>query len=183
MFVWSAVSTRKVITMDEESAGYLKYIYRGFVAYISECFIELYVDLFFLWLLYRFMKPQIDLKDGRTKASALLFAHDGKIAQEILLDLYKGDEEKRKEQILKKNHQAFFDNLIKEWTSEIRTEMSITCEFMDQSQRSSFTSSPSNFAKTEEVEELMRDAYPVDIDEALDDNDQTYESSKLIFNS
>ena len=49
---------------------------------------EIYVDLFLLWLLYRFMKPQNILKDGRTEASALLFAHDGREAQKMLFDWY-----------------------------------------------------------------------------------------------
>ena len=41
---------------------------------------DLYVDLFLLWLLHRFMKPQKVLSDGRTEASAILFAHDAKAA-------------------------------------------------------------------------------------------------------
>ena len=43
---------------------------------LASQFVEIYADLFLLWLLYRFMKPQRVLKDGTTEASVLLFAHD-----------------------------------------------------------------------------------------------------------
>ena len=45
--------------------------------------------------------------------------------------------------------------------ADMTTETSVTLEFMDRSERESFTSSACNFAKAEEVEELMEDAYPV----------------------
>ena len=54
----------------------MRYAYYDAVDILVQKFIEIYVDLFLLWLLYRFMKPQKMLKDGRTEASALLFAHD-----------------------------------------------------------------------------------------------------------
>ena len=63
---------------------YLKYKYYYYVTDLVELNVDLYVDLFLLWLLYRFMKPQKNSQDGRTEASVLLFAHDGKRAQEIL---------------------------------------------------------------------------------------------------
>ena len=44
--------------------------------------------------------------------------------------------------------------------AEITTETSVTLEFMDQSERESITSSICNFAKAEEIEELIEDAYP-----------------------
>ena len=49
--------------------------------------------------------------------------------------------------------------------ADITTETSVTLEFMSRSERESFTSSPANFAKAEEVEELMEDAYPVNTNE------------------
>ena len=45
---------------------------------------EYYVDLFLLWLLYRFMKPKYVFKDGISAESAILFAHDSKNATELL---------------------------------------------------------------------------------------------------
>ena len=40
--------------------------------------VDTYVDLFLLWLLYRFMQPQQILTDGRTVATAIIFARDRK---------------------------------------------------------------------------------------------------------
>ena len=39
---------------------------------------HIYIDTFLLWLLYRFMKPSISLKDGKKELSALLFASNSK---------------------------------------------------------------------------------------------------------
>ena len=44
--------------------------------------------------------------------------------------------------------------------AEMNTESAITLEFMESSDRDSFTSSIYNFAKSEEISELMEDAYP-----------------------
>ena len=44
--------------------------------------------------------------------------------------------------------------------AEIATEAQVTLEFMDQKERDSITSSICNFAKAEEISELMEDAYP-----------------------
>ena len=48
------------------------------------------------------------------------------------------------------------------------TETSVTLEFVNRSERDSITSSICNFAKTEEIEELMVDAYPVNANERTD---------------
>ena len=37
---------------------------------------EVYVDLFLIYLLYKFMNPQRALDDGRNEASVLIFSHD-----------------------------------------------------------------------------------------------------------
>ena len=87
---------------------------------------DFFVDLFLLWLLYRFMKPQRVHVDGKTEASALLFAHDGKEAQKLLLNWFTGDDEK-----LQKRHKDFIDFVIKDWITEIVLETSVTLEFMD----------------------------------------------------
>ena len=122
---------------------------------------EFYVDLFLLWLLYRFMKPQANLKDGRTEASVLLFAHDGKRAQVTLLRSYTGNDEQTKRELLERNYKEFVDFVIKDFIADITTETSVTLEFMDRSERESVTSSICYYAKAEEIEELMEDAYPV----------------------
>ena len=49
------------------------------------------------------------------------------------------------------------------------TETSVTLEFMDRSERDSITSSICNFAKAEEISEVMSDAYPVDTNEMTRD--------------
>ena len=65
-----------------------RYEYYTHVALLVNNCTEYYVDLFLLWLLYRFMKPQNTLQDGRTEASVLLFAQDSGEAQMTLLNWY-----------------------------------------------------------------------------------------------
>ena len=47
------------------------------------------MDLFLLWLLYRFMKPQKKLEDGAIEASVLLLAHNSEVAEKSLLAEFK----------------------------------------------------------------------------------------------
>ena len=58
----------------------------------SSFIVGFYVDLFLLWLLYRFLKPPKILADGRTEASAIMFAHDAEMTEVVLLEQYKEDE-------------------------------------------------------------------------------------------
>ena len=46
--------------------------------------VAIYVDLFLLYLLYRFMKPQPVLENGATVIQTVLFAHDHEIAGQNL---------------------------------------------------------------------------------------------------
>ena len=50
--------------------------------------VDLYVDLFLLWLLYRFMRPQRIHEDGISEASVLLFAHDESYAKSSLVETF-----------------------------------------------------------------------------------------------
>ena len=68
------------------------------------------------------MKPQTNLQDGRTEASVLLFAHDGKEAQVILLRSYTEDNEQRKVELLERNYKEFVDFVIKDVIADITTE-------------------------------------------------------------
>ena len=81
--------------MQGGGINYYRYWYYNRVATLANLNFEFYVDLFLLWLLYRFMKPEIVLQDGRTEASVLLFAHDGKRATEVLRYTYTEVEETR----------------------------------------------------------------------------------------
>ena len=49
--------------------------------YLVSTIVDWYVDLFLLWLLYRFMRPS---KIKRDKNTALLFAHDFDQAEKFL---------------------------------------------------------------------------------------------------
>ena len=84
----------------DTAVGKEKKDYYEILASIISLSTEFYVDLFLLYLLYRFMKPQRFLDDGRTEAAAILFAHDGKRARKMLLDWYKEEDEKREEDLL-----------------------------------------------------------------------------------
>ena len=75
-------------------------------AYISEVIgtilvvFSFYVDLFFIWLLYRFMKPQKTMSGHRTEASVLLFAHDAQRAEQTLVDIYRENQDERTTEIM-----------------------------------------------------------------------------------
>ena len=100
--------------------------YAVFTQLVSVCF-DIYVDLFLLWLLYKFMRPQIILSDGKTQASTLLFAH-----AHNSISLIECSDESYKP----KNPSAFFTYMLKILTEGLRTESSIFDEFMDSSDRS-----------------------------------------------
>ena len=67
---------------------------------LVSCFVESYVDLVLLWLLYRFMKPLKTLEDGTTEAEALLFAHDATSIENNLKATVKQENEKKKAKVL-----------------------------------------------------------------------------------
>ena len=54
----------------------MKYLYYFFLFDLINAIFAFIVDLFLLWLLYRFMRPQKIIDDQSTEASVLLFAHD-----------------------------------------------------------------------------------------------------------
>ena len=124
------------------------------------------------------MKPKNILQDGRTEASALLFAHDSKSAQEILLGKYQGDKAKTQEGMPKKRHQDFITFVVEDWVAEITTETSVTLEFVDRQERDSITSSICYFAKAEEISERMSDAYPVNTDDRYNDLQASHMSTE-----
>ena len=68
---------------EEEEAKY-RYYY-SLTMPLADIF-DIYVNIFLLWLLYKFMKPQEILEGGRTVASTLIFVHDHNKAGDDLLD-------------------------------------------------------------------------------------------------
>ena len=46
----------------------------------------MYVDMFLLYLLFKFTKPHQKLLDGRSIASAVLFAHDHDSARDLIIE-------------------------------------------------------------------------------------------------
>ena len=51
--------------------------------------VNYYVDLFLLWLLYRFIRPMESAESGNVKANALIFVHDTETADNGLLKSFK----------------------------------------------------------------------------------------------
>ena len=80
-----AVYYHKAESVPYGSKQYWTFYYYQMLTELGSEFVDIYVDLFLLWLLYRFMKPQKILEDGRTEANALLFAHDAESAEQSLL--------------------------------------------------------------------------------------------------
>ena len=70
--------------------------------------------------------------------------------------------------LLSVRNSQFINFVIKDMIADITTETSVTLEFMNRSERETFTSSPCNFAKAEEISELMEDAYPPDTSRRTD---------------
>ena len=126
-----AIFYSKAYFAEDGSEDWYEYVYYINIANVASLNTGFYVDLFLLWLLYRFMKPQNILEDGRTEASALLFAHDGKRAQEILSRNYTGDQEKRTGDTTDTNSRKFINSFIGDLIAGISTETSVTLEFMD----------------------------------------------------
>ena len=83
----------------------------------------------------------------------------------MLIELQTEAKEEEKQEILDGKHKEFFEYVIKDVMAEISLEATVSLEFMDRKERNSFTSDIANFAKAEEVEELMEDAYPVNTSE------------------
>ena len=156
MTILDAVLYIVSVNGDVGSKVNLQYRYYEAIIELFQLSTELYMDLFFLWLLYRFMKPQNILQDGRTEASAILFAHDGKEARKMLLNFYTGNEDKRKSQSLEKTYKEFIDYVIKDLASEIATESAVSLEFLERSQRK-LLNSVYSFYEDEENEELIDD--------------------------
>ena len=74
----------------------MQYLWVGLV----ESLVDTYVDLFLIFLLYKFMKPQQKLEDGRTVASAVLFTHDHGSASTVLLQTVESRAEERTSDLL-----------------------------------------------------------------------------------
>ena len=100
----------------------------------------MYVDLFLLYLLYKFTKPLSRLDDGRTTASAVLFAHDHATAGKTILKSLEQREDERKDRAIKSQTENFFNYIIAEWTNEMSQEVAIGYELLDQSLRKSSVS-------------------------------------------
>ena len=64
----------------------------------------MYVDLFLLYLLYKFTKPQKKLKNGMTIASAILFAHDRSKAGQVVMEQIQDMSQERSRNLLMRKH-------------------------------------------------------------------------------
>ena len=91
------------------------------IALVYACF-DIYVDLFLLWLLYRFIRPQPVLKDSKNEAPTLLisYVHGSKIVGDCSIEWYQG-----------KQANALLIYMLKILTEGLRTESSIFDEFID----------------------------------------------------
>ena len=100
----------------------------------------MYVDLFLLYILYKFTKPLKRLDDGRTIASAVLFAHDHRTAGKTILKSLEQREDERKDRAIKSQTESFINYIITEWTNKMSQEVAISYELLDQSDSKSSVS-------------------------------------------
>ena len=108
ILVLAAVLYGKENSSIYKSEVQYEYFYFYYVAKIAAYFVGIYMDLFLLWLLYKFMKVQITMRDTEDEASnpletstsrsttVSLFAHDATSAATNLLNSYKEDHEIKK---------------------------------------------------------------------------------------
>ena len=108
ILVLAAVLDVKEKFTIEDSEDHWKYFYFYTLAKITAYFVGIYMDLFLLWLLYKFMKVQITMRDTEEALNPLetsttsrstsvsLFAHDATSAATSLLNSFKEDREIKK---------------------------------------------------------------------------------------
>ena len=96
-----------------------------------EQFVERYVDLFLLYLLYKFTKPEQKMDDGRSTASAMLFAHDHNTAGKTILKSIEQRHDERKEAMLKTQTEGFINYIVAEWANKMKQEVAIGYELLD----------------------------------------------------
>ena len=109
ILVLAAVLDVKEKYTIEDSEDHWKYFYFYYLAKITAYFVGIYMDLFLLWLLYKFMKVQITMRDTEDEAlnhletsttshstRVSLFAHDATSAATSLLNSFKEDREIKK---------------------------------------------------------------------------------------
>ena len=82
----------KTFFVDTEHNIRFMYDYYTIVVELVHACFDIYVDLFLLWLLYRFIRPQPIVKDDKTGASTLLlsYAHGSKIVDDSSTEWYQG---------------------------------------------------------------------------------------------
>ena len=116
----------KQSVVQQAKIGYY-FVVAGMVSHVF----DVYSDLFMLWLLYRFMRPQpTEVDGGSASSSTILFAHDHRIAGDGLFESLMQKYDECKAEKIKRQASAFLAFVIKEWTDEMRTEHSIGLEFM-----------------------------------------------------
>ena len=75
-----AVSLILIFLVERNSADTeedsLQSTYYMFLSDLGFSIVDIYVDLFLLWLLSKFMKPKKILDDGRSETVAILFVFD-----------------------------------------------------------------------------------------------------------
>ena len=142
LLVLNAVIYHKALKTKDTKAIFDKYDYYSLITSIVSTCVDFYVDLFLLWLLYKFMKPQLILSDGKTEASVLLLslAHETRSTDTKTGDNYHG-----------RSANAFLTYMLKILIDGLRTESSIFDEFMDKSDRSSIL----NHLKVDGISEII----------------------------
>ena len=86
---------------DADTLDYAKYQFYFYLSVPVSDLIDIYVGLFLLWLLYKFMKPYQSLEGGRSAASAVIFAHDHKTAEDSLIDSFMQTKDEEKAKMIK----------------------------------------------------------------------------------
>ena len=121
----------QLIFVDTNDKTRQEALYNVFVVQLISNFTVTYVDLFLLYLLYKFTKPMKNLADGRTVASAVLFAHDHNKASQAIRDSIQELIEQQERELMERKHADFFKYVVSQWVDELRSSTEVGFEFID----------------------------------------------------
>ena len=93
--------------------------------------IDFYVDLFLVYLLFRFTKPRPKQDEKLATTSAMDYAHDHTAASVLIQSTMESMTEKRKSILLSKQHADFINYVIAQWSEELKSSVGISNEFLD----------------------------------------------------
>ena len=92
---------------------------------VSNCLcdiIDIFTDLFLLWMLYKFIKPKDSNTENYNNITAVLFVQNQHTAEEILKESFIERHDQQKARMIKEQTDNFIRYVIKECAQELKTQ-------------------------------------------------------------